>query len=543
MAALPEWCLRIANLYESGAASQFLLTGNVPDAWPLPGETSRLGPLEELLSAQLLRRFQVVFHYDLAGGLRLERGGDFFSKWPSNPSGKSLPRHPFEAIRLLDHYFRYLANVRALGTTTPSVGLVLRDAALVFPAQQSAPSHELGAAMLQVRAWSSHPPLVELPLATFLLAENLNDLHPLISRNPRAERIELPMPDAPALENLLQCRFQEHPALVPDGSSSSQLAPLLTGISFAGVESILRSARHANTPLSITEITRRKQQQLERESQGLIDFIRSENSLADYLGHEPLKRRLRQDITLWEQGDLAALPMGYLLCGPVGTGKTYLVNCLAGEARLPVVRIRNFRDRWIGSTEGNLEKIFRMLHALGRAVVFIDEADQALGRRESSGGDSGVSSRVYAMFAEEMSRSGNRGRLLWILATSRPDLVEVDLKRPGRVDVKIPIFPCATPEETWNLLVGMARTRGIDLAEEPPADLPLPQNLTPGTAEALVVNLYRQSRAENIRPDEALRRSLADYRPAIPPETMEFQIRLAAGEASDLSLIPECFRR
>ena len=147
---------------------------------------------------------------------------------------------------------------------------------------------------------------------------------------------------------------------------------------------------------------------------------------------------LRQDIALWQSGDVKALPMGYLICGPVGTGKTFMVECFAGEAGVPVVKLKNFRDKWVGSTEGNLEKIFRLLHALGRCVVFVDEADQSLGRRNAESGDSGVGGRVYGMFAEEMSNTRNRGKILWILASSRPDLIEVDLKRPGRVDVKIP---------------------------------------------------------------------------------------------------------
>ena len=78
-----------------------------------------------------------------------------------------------------------------------------------------------------------------------------------------------------------------------------------------------------------------------------------------------------------------------LLCGPVGTGKTFMVECLAGEAGVPIVKLKNFRDKWVGSTEGNLEKIFRLLQALGRCYVFIDEADQAIGRRESASGDCG----------------------------------------------------------------------------------------------------------------------------------------------------------
>ena len=51
---------------------------------------------------------------------------------------------------------------------------------------------------------------------------------------------------------------------------------------------------------------------------------------------------------------------------------------------------------------------------------FIDEADQALGRRDASSGDSGISGRIYSMLAEEMGNSSNRGSVIWVLASSRP---------------------------------------------------------------------------------------------------------------------------
>ena len=134
-----------------------------------------------------------------------------------------------------------------------------------------------------------------------------------------------------------------------------------------------------------------------------------------------------------------------------------MVQCWAGELGIPCVVLKNFRDRWVGATESNLEKIFAVLRAIGQVLVFVDEADQAAGRRESSADDSGLSGRVYSMLAKEMSETRNRGRIIWVFATSRPDLLEVDLKRQGRLDVHIPLFAPQTDEEAHALLVAIAR--------------------------------------------------------------------------------------
>src|SRR5271170_6775818 len=206
--------------------------------------------------------------------------------------------------------------------------------------------------------------------------------------------------------------------------------------------------------------------------------------------------------------------------------------------------MKNFRDKWVGSSEGNLEKIFRLIHALGRCYVFIDEADQALGRRDGSSGDSGVGGRIYSMLAEEMGNSSSRGSVIWVLASSRPDLIEVDLKRPGRVDVKIPIFPTSTKRESFDLLAMLLKKRGI----VPPADIfttidPfIPLLLTPGAAEALAVKIYRQIRTCTLPLDQILLSSLREYQNPVPPDIMQFQIHLAVAESSDLDFVPALFR-
>ena len=132
--------------------------------------------------------------------------------------------------------------------------------------------------------------------------------------------------------------------------------------------------------------------------------------------------------------------MGYLFCGPVGTGKTFLAECYAGSIGIPCLKLRNFRSKYVGETEGNLEQVLTVLRSLGPVVVIVDEADAALGNRQADG-DSGTSGRVFSMIASQMGDTRYRGQIIWMLLTSRPDLLPIDLKRQGRGEVHIPLFP------------------------------------------------------------------------------------------------------
>ena len=93
----------------------------------------------------------------------------------------------------------------------------------------------------------------------------------------------------------------------------------------------------------------------------------------------------------------------------------------------------------MGATEGNLEKILTVVKAIGQVVVIIDEGDRAFGNTDGDG-DGGTSSRVIARIKEFMSDTSNRGRILFLVMTNRPDKLDVDLKRAGRLDRKIPFL-------------------------------------------------------------------------------------------------------
>jgi ATPase family protein associated with various cellular activities (AAA) len=535
----PDWAAQLSLAFESGASGQFVLYGNVHDRLAVGG---RIVNIERYIQDELLAGFEVVFAYDLGNGLTLERGGDRLAQWsPAAPA--ALPREPLEAVRFVSRYLRYLGNLSSLGRgENPQVALIIRGADQLLPADGNGFEH--GSLTSLVRDWAATAPFAQLSFASLLIADNLNDLEPLIAFSPHTSRVRIPLPAVAELQAALTMLQKQYATAIPADSNLASLAGALSGVSVSALEQLAKMRSHGQQALLPTDLANVKKEMVERDAPGLVEFIDSKRTLEDFHGQDGLKKWLRQDVALWRAGDLKALPMGYLVCGPIGTGKTFLVECLAGEAGAPVVKLKNFRDKWVGSSEGNLEKIFRLIRALGRCIVFIDEADQSLGRRDSGSGDSGLSGRLYSMIAQEMSDTGNRGRIVWILASSRPDLIEVDLKRPGRVDVKVPLLPTATRAESAGLIGALARRYQLAISAEELKQLEpqLPLLLTPGAAEALVVKAYRVSRTENVAGAAALARCLEGYQNPVPQDVLEFQMRLAVREATDLAFVPESLR-
>lgn len=531
----PQWARQMRVSFESGASGQFVIHGNVADRMAVGG---RLVNIEHYVRDELLSDFDVVFTFDLGNGLGVIRGGELLADWV--PSAlRSLPHAPLEAFRFVSRYVRYVANIAALKDGDPlRVAIVIRSAGQVLPFDGDGFEH--GAITAVIREWGSTDPFTQLPFASLLIADDLSDIEPLVACAPHVLALKVPLPSSSELCDVLSVLRATYPDAIPRGLDMNELASSMVGVSTRTLEQLTKIRSYNHEVLNLQQLAAIKKELIEHDASGLIEFMQSTRSLADYHGQSALKDWLRQDIELWRSNEVKALPMGYLFCGPVGTGKTYLVECLAGEVGVPVVKLRNFRDKWIGSSEGNLEKVFRLARALGRCIVFVDEADQTLGRRESGIGDGGLSGRLYSMIAQEMADSSNRGRLMWVLATSRPDLIEVDLKRPGRLDLKIPILPTSSRAESAALLCALSQRYEIEVSMEDLARIEtLPDLLTPGAAEALIVKVYRMVRTQRLTPLAAFSRCVGRYQNPVPRDVLELQMRLAIREATDLAFVPE----
>jgi AAA+ superfamily predicted ATPase len=582
---LPRWAADMRDLFRSGSAAQFLLHGNVFDTVPSGG---RLLSLPAFLDEVMFASYDVVLRYDRSRGVRATRGAEDWGGWLQQALGReanslALLREPGSALELVDRYLlrtlnlqavRAAADVRlkpdATGETRPPEVRLKPDATANTAAEiRSAPRRiavviefaefvvprgdalQLGggfaANTVKVLGWANDPAIAQSNIVTVLISEGLHDLNGLVVDNPHAAALHVPLPTEPEMTSYVQALASGH---FPELAAKTEvpletLGARLTGLSRVGARTAIGLALRNGRAITSAWLSQIKKDLIERECQGLLEFVESPFTLDHVAGHDAVKEWLRQDTALLRRGALRALPMGYLIAGRIGTGKTFLVQCWAGEIGIPCVVLKNFRDRWVGATESNLEKIFAVLRAVGQVVVFVDEADQAAGRREGGDGDSGLSGRVYSMLAKEMSDTQNRGRIIWVFATSRPDLLEVDLKRQGRLDVHIPLFPPETPQEREALLLAIARKLKFPLTA---GDLPpLTDNAGLGGNELEGV-LVRALRVHELseEPRKPIRDLLAgvisEMRPSPYTRKLEYMDLVAVKECTDARFLPPRFR-
>lgn len=553
---LPAWAEQMRDLFRSGSVAQFLIHGNIFDVVPTDDTAGRrLLSLKAYLESVMFDGYDVVLEYDRGRGIRLYKGGEDWGEWLQQALGNELPavqmREPGVALELIDRYLLRTLNLQTVrGREAPprKIAVIIDFAEFVVPRgdpiQLTGP---FSANVVKVLGWANDTAILHSNIVTVVLTEGLHDLNPLVVENPHVASLKVPLPDEAEMLEYLQTLIATQ---FPDLSSKCEvsvdvLARRLTGLSRVGARRVLATALTNESKITAAWLMRMKKELIERECQGLLEFLESPFTLDHVAGHEAVKAWLREDNELLRRGLINALPMGYLITGRIGIGKTFIVQCWAGELGVPCVVFKNFRDRWVGATESNLEKIFSVLHALGQVVVFVDEADQAAGKRSGEDSDGGLSGRVYAMLAKEMSDTRNRGRILWVFATSRPDLLEVDLKRQGRLDVHIPLFPPQTHDEMQGLLLSIAKRLQFPLGE---SDIPpLPDGIVLGGNEIEGI-LVRALRLYELlpAPRSPLRDILAgvfkEVRPNAHTRKLEYMDLVAVKECTDARFLPPRYR-
>ena len=579
---LPTWAEELKRRYLRGEASVFVLHGNVHD---LVLDGDELVSVADFLTHSVFEKKDIVVRYNLSTGCR-------FAKKAGKVEGAEallIERTPDKVLPVLER----------LVFSQNNVALVIEYAEMLAPSGEAAFSSEadrLSVVMLQ--RWSLAPQLEASDNIVILMAEIAGELHPKIVANPRVAAVKIPMPAIddrkavirkvnPALDpasvdrlatitaglksiqikSILQpappgdddpeARFRFIKTLVPDEARARKLAAVTQGMPRDEIQELVGVTAPADVREQPHEeilrlIGKRKREVIERECFGLIEFVEAAHDFSIVGGIEEIKKELVSVARNIREGRTARVPMGLLFTGPMGTGKTFVAEAFVKESGLTGIKLKNFRSKWVGSTESNLERILGVIHGIGNVIVILDEADRSFGSGggDDDGGDGGTGSRVVARIKEFMSDTANRGRVLFILMTNRPDKLDIDIKRAGRLDRKIPFLYPQTCDEVEQIIAAQIRKHKLTTTIEFPRDRAAVSEKVVGysNADFEAIALLASDYAADAGPDAPIavqhfQQAVADYLPSRDLEMLEYMELLAVFEASNRRMLPAKYAR
>lgn len=562
---LPNWVNTFKASYLETSLGQFIVHGNVHD---VVFAQKRAWSLRSFFDAFFEPGGKLIVHYDPSKGIYFPHSSHaataarswvksgFLSEGAVAPRGLdavsdehlaeavnaqvSIERSPDIALEALEHL---------LLDPSIQVALVLHYAELIAPAGGGTLSFSDRTAAARLHRWSLSESITRGNNVVFMLVDSLPALSTRLARNPRVLTLKIALPDTAVRQRFVASLD------VDCGTKTGQmLTRASAGLQLRQIEDIVMGARARESgnrlKISLDELLVHKKQILEQECQGLIEVVQPGHDFSDVGGMVQLKGTLMRIAEHVLAGRRTQVPMGILCVGPMGTGKTFLAEAFAKESGLSTVKLKNFRDRWVGSTEANLEKVLTVIEALGEILVIIDEGDRSVG----GGGDSdgGVNSRVIARLKEFMSDTSHRGRIIFMMMTNRPDKLDTDMKRPGRFDLKIPFFVPQSAQERALITRAVIRRNQISARLN---DEKLEQLLEGAEAysaaelEAVALLAYddvmAEAESEDDRPTLTIRHlenALADFMPTRETKMIEYMEWLAISEASNRRLLPERFR-
>ena len=548
----PAWAKELADAYFSGTTSLFLLHGNVHDLMACGDPTTdkfSYCDLTDFLSTQVFGKWDIVLSHDLSRGLRSQAGANserlrtmmqyLTERW-GDPVTWS--RDPDALLAGLEAFLE--RNLLSKESERKSIAIFFEYAQFLMPSGDvDALVRGQAGRLVRFLRWAQNPNYKRVNIAFCLIADRLSEVNERLLQNAYVSTIEVPLPPREArLKFIEQAVPKEEFAKVAD-FSPEQMADMSNGLNLVDLNVVLSQARRTNRRVDAARFRLLKKSMIERQCNGLVEFIEPKNTLDLLVGYPEAKKRLREDAERLVRGQTDTAPMGYLVCGPVGSGKSFLAECYAGSIGIPCAVLKNFRSKYVGETEGNLQQVLTVLRSLGPVVVIVDEADAALGNRQADG-DSGTSARVFSMIASQMGNTQYRGKIIWMLLTSRPDLLPIDLKRQGRAEVHIPLFYPQDKNEISEMFAAMAKKNKIKLQADDIPEVSAEKRLTGADIESVLLGAKRLAltagRSDPIGSD--LKQALDEFLPSAQGLEKELQELAAVLECTQMAFLPPVWR-
>jgi len=526
------WYQKFLNTYKAGISHEFIFYFNIRDV------VDNYRSFERYMYDEFIkqRRFGIVAFYDISKGLTffdvsMEKE---FHKITSNKMVGCLNSLPSKIFPFIDV---------ALKSTKMVLFIDYADK-IIPPGDIASLSMEEKLSLIWLCEWSNDVKISSVGSSIFMMANTLPDVNSEILKSSyRVEPIMIELPDQQERKNYIKYLVEEKN--IKMDLSIDEFSKLSSGLSKKAIKDIKLKAESENVAISFDFIKEKKHSVLKKEYGDVLEFIYPVIGFDDVGGMEKAKNYLIKNIVKpIKSGDLRRVPMGILLCGPSGTGKTLLVNALAKSSGFNCVKIDMSRilGQYVGESEKNFKKCLLGAQSQEPVIVFVDEIDTAF--RRGDGNDSGVSRNIFSEFLQFTGNTNNRGKIIFIAATNRPDLLDPALKRAGRFDKKIPIL---LPEEEERAQIFKIIIDKFGFETDIKDFLPFAQqtqNYTGAEIETVVRKAYELANEDDVKgaciTSEVLNEAILRCRPST--QQVEYMTMLAIKECDDKDLLAEKYK-
>lgn len=385
-----------------------------------------------------------------------------------------------------------------------------------------------------VQDWFSDPAFMNGGDSVILVAESRSLVHPRISRLPQVLNVEVASPDTARRLHFID-HFVDGAKFAPKLWGTTQdLAAFTAGLSIHALRQLLAGASYTREPLNPTDIVGKVEEYIQAQvGEDVIEFKKPSHFLKDLKGNAKLKGFIQDELLPRFMAPKDKALAGAAVAGPIGGGKTFIFEAVASEMDVPVLVLKSIRSQWYGQTDVIFERLRRVLEALEKVVIFVDEADTQFGGvgKEAHSTERRLTGKIQAM----MSDPRLRGRVIWLLMTARIHLLSPDIRRPGRVgDLIIPVLD-PRDDDRHEFLEWVASSVLLGPTEEDIAKL---DELTPRYSAAAFASLRSQLKAKDCKTIEEVVDVVEDQiLPAIG-QTRRYQTLQALVNCTRRSLLP-----
>ncbi|HBE70641.1 MAG TPA: hypothetical protein DDW52_21055 [Planctomycetaceae bacterium] len=497
---------QFARIVNSGQARSIIISGNVNDLF-FDGQGYE--PLVPFLlnKTQVGGLIQVV--YELNGPVRISDGDraklrEAWAAWKTGVDLNSLAIKDMTAEsskidlrrREFDQYLR-----DAIGNATQALEFLrqlticsraaLRENLLIFveAADMLLPAGDGNIARMNdaqlrrvaiVTDWFSDPEFFAGKDSVCLVTESRSQIHPRVARLPQVLSVSAPSPDTATRHHFLHWHGShsevsseipiddvEDQGEAPEPDQTQVLAEATAGLSIHALRQLLLAAAYNNKPVCRGDVVKQVEYFIQTQlGEDVVEFKKPEHSLESVIGAKRLKDFLNKYmLPRLKLPDDRALP-GAAVAGPIGGGKTFIFEAVAAELDMPVLVLKSIRSQWFGQTDVIFERLKRVLTALEKVVIFVDEADTQFGGVGEGAHE--TERRLTGKIQGMMSDPALRGKVIWLLMTARIHLLSPDIRRPGRVgDLIIPVLDPTGEDrrEFINWMLGPAGAAGEGLVD------------------------------------------------------------------------------